>query len=66
MRAVIIFLSTITALNTALAHPLDGDATLTQQVTHQIIGAHHWPLIVLVIAFALVLVARLRGGRSSN
>ena len=64
MRLILTSLLFFTGLQTALAHTLGGDASLAEQLTHQVIGVHHIPLLVLVVAAAFVLFRRLLGNRS--
>ena len=44
----------------ALAHNLDVDAGFEAQLGHQLTGAHHWPLFVLLVYIALVCAGALR------
>jgi hypothetical protein len=39
----------------ASAHTLDGDATLYEELGHQLSSGHHLPLVLAVVAVALVL-----------
>jgi hypothetical protein len=44
----------------AFAHTLDPDAGFEAQLGHQLTGAHHWPLLVLLAYIALVCCRPLR------
>ena len=44
----------------ALAHTLDADAGLGAQLAHQLAGAHHLPLLVLLVAIAVVAIGAVR------
>ena len=44
----------------AFAHNLDADAGLEAQLGHQLAGAHHWPLLALLVCIALVCAGLLR------
>lgn len=44
----------------AFAHNLAADAGLQAQLGHQLTGAHHWPLFILLIGVALVSLRLLR------
>lgn len=51
-----------TGIEAALAHTLPEDHSLADQLTHQVIGAHHIPLLVLIVTAGFVLYRRLRSG----
>ncbi len=42
------------ATDILLAHSLDGEHGLAEQVGHQLVGFHHLPLTILLIAAGLV------------
>jgi hypothetical protein len=42
------------ATEVVVAHSLDGDHGLAEQVGHQLIGFHHLPFTILLIAAGLV------------
>ena len=48
------------------AHSLDGDHGLAEQVGHQLIGFHHLPFTILLIAAGLVALRVLYGKTASR
>ena len=60
MRILSFVLLIFTAFGAALAHPLGSEATLGEQLTHQAIGAHHLPLLLLFVVLAIAIVRKLR------
>ena len=59
MRALVLLTPFVAATQDAFAHTLDGDATLGQEILHQLAGTHHLPLL-LIAAIGLVVAAFLR------
>lgn len=54
--------------STARAHPPDGDATIVDQLSHQLLALHHLPglaaLSALLLAGGVAIVLRARSQRS--
>lgn len=64
MRLLNILFLTLAATSVATAHTLDGDATLVEELGHQVSSTHHLPLLALAVAAALVVLwARRRTSR---
>jgi hypothetical protein len=69
MRLISSLLIILGATDIAVAHSLDGSHGLAEQVGHQLIGIHHFPLTILLIAagyIALKTCYRMLAGRERN
>ena len=58
MRLIIAVTGIVTA-GAAGAHPLGTEQSLFAQLGHQMLSAHHLPLLVLVAAVAVIAAGRL-------
>jgi len=47
----------------AAAHTLEGEATLQQEITHQLTGAHHLPALLLLVLVVAILLRTSRRRR---
>ena len=61
MRKFPILMLGMATIQTASAHSLDGDASLAQEIAHQLTGAHHLPLLLMVVVGLAALVLARRG-----
>ena len=64
MRSILTILLSAAPTGLALAHTLDADEPLARQLEHQVAGAHHWPLIALVLLILAATVAHRRHRRT--
>ena len=53
MRVISSLFTIIATMEVAGAHTLDGDHNLAEQVSHQLLGTHHLPVTIALIAIAL-------------
>ena len=59
MRSLLAVMMVATA-GAAGAHPLGAEQSLLDQLSHQLIGAHHLPLLILIVAAAVLALRGLR------
>ena len=60
MRFLLVFTSLFATFESALAHPLGSEATVGEQLAHQALGVHHFPLLLLIVIVAIAVVRKLR------
>lgn len=58
MRSILAVTGIVMA-GVAGAHPLGAETSLVEQLGHQLLGAHHLPLLLLVTAVAVLAAGRL-------
>lgn len=66
MRSILAILLSAVPTGLALAHTLDADEPLARQLEHQVVGAHHWPLIALTLIVLAAAVAHRRHRRPGS
>ena len=59
MKQLTGLLALLALWGSANAHTLDGDAGFVTQLTHQLIGGHHLPLLLLIVVAAIFLARRI-------
>lgn len=59
--ALVVLLS---AFEAAMAHTLGSDSTLSEQLTHQFVGLHHLPLLLLLVVAGVVATRKARRNRT--
>ena len=52
------------ALEGALAHTLGDNAVLTEELSHQLVGLHHIPLLLLLVVAGTIVLRKVRRNRS--
>ena len=63
MRWLVSLCLYITAIATANAHEIAGDASILQRLGHQLVGTHHLPVTIVLIV-AVVALYRLHQRRT--
>jgi len=61
MRVILTTLLALAGPAIGFAHTLDGDATLHEQLGHQLTGSHHLPILFLIGLGAVLLARRALG-----
>lgn len=66
MRRIFIALLLATGGQSARADVLDGHHGLPDQLMHQLFGAHHFPLTLIVVLFGMLIIRKWHKARTGK